>query len=1083
MIAPRPALSALLGAAALLAVSVAPRRELRAAETTAPPPLLAEPALSPDGSEIAFVSGGDIWTVPAEGGTARLLVSDPASESRPLFSPDGRRLAFSSTRAGGAPEIHVLSLDSGEIRRLTYDDASEALDGWSADGKWVYYSSNGFEVSRMNDVCRVSADGGTPAAFLGSRYVNENMAAPSPDGQALAFVGRGFPQWWRRGSSGIDRSALWLRREGAPPRFERLTDGGARDSWPLWAPDGRGLYFVSDRGGPQNVWFRPLDGPARAVTTFRDGRVLWPTIALRTGRIAFERDFRVWTLDPASGQAAPVAIALRGAPARRAIEHQSLTSRFDGLALSPDGKKVAFVARGDVYAASAKDGGEAERVTTTPAAEVDPVWAGDTRLVYGSERDGATRLYTYDFTRKAERLLTAGPGDAGPRVSPKGTEVAFVRDGKELRVVDLASGTERLAASGLFERHPFVGRRDIAWSPDGKHLAYFAVGDRRFTNVWIAPSAGGEARAATFLANVGGNSVSWSPDGTFLLFTTGQRTESGQLARVDLVPRVPRFREDQFRDLFREEPPPALNPPGRTPAAPRASPEASPAPSPSPSPAAAGKEKPVEVVFDGLRQRLSLLPTGVDAGDQVISPDGKWVVMVATAAGQTNLFVYSLDELSKEDPVARQLTATPGDKADPAFTPDGKEVFYLDQGRIHVVPLDGKPRPLAVTAERDTDFDEEKGVLFAQAWTYLRDHFHDPGFHGVDWAAVREAYAPRVAAARIGDELRRTLNLMVGELDASHLGVQVPGGTVPVVIGRTGLRFDRAELESSGRLRIAEVVPNGPADVSRGLHVGDVVTAVDGTRVDRHTSFDALLQHRIGKRTTLTVAPAAGGAAREVVLRPVNAATEKSLLYRHWVEGRRGEVRAASRGRLGYVHLFDMSAGSLAQFHVDLDAENLTREGVVVDVRNNNGGFVNVYAIDVLARREYLKMKQRGLPEGPARTILGQRALERPTILVTNQDALSDAEDFTEGYRAHGLGKVVGEPTAGWIIYTWNQPLVDGSLVRLPRMTVTTASGEVMERRPRPVDVPVEQPIGDGAPDAPLETAVRELLGQLDASR
>jgi C-terminal processing protease CtpA/Prc len=181
--------------------------------------------------------------------------------------------------------------------------------------------------------------------------------------------------------------------------------------------------------------------------------------------------------------------------------------------------------------------------------------------------------------------------------------------------------------------------------------------------------------------------------------------------------------------------------------------------------------------------------------------------------------------------------------------------------------------------------------------------------------------------------------------------------------------------------------------------------------------------------------------------------------------------------------MFDMSAGSLAQLSLDLDAENVTRDGVVVDVRNNNGGFVNVYAIDVLARRDYLQMKQRGLPAGPARTILGQRALGRPTILVTNQDALSDAEDFTEGYRSLGLGKVVGEPTAGWIIYTWNQPLMDGSLVRLPRMTITTAAGEPMEGRPRPVDVPVDQPVGDGAEDAPLLAAVRELLRQVDSGR
>jgi Tol biopolymer transport system component/C-terminal processing protease CtpA/Prc len=1077
----------------IVALAAAPRPEARAADGAAAPALLGEPSLSPDGSEIAFVSGGDIWTVPVAGGAARLLVSDPATEARPLYSPDGRRLAFTSTRGGGAPEVYVLDLEGGALRRLTYDDAPEVLDGWSPDGRWVYFSTPGHDISRMNDVYRVPAEGGTPTPVVSGRYVNESMSALSPDGQRLAFVGRGFTQWWRRGSSHIDHSALWLRREGRPPRYERLTDGTARDSWPMWAPDGRGFYFVSDRGGIQNVWYRPLEGAPRAVTSFRDGRVVWPAIAARAGRIAFERDFGIWIVDTASGKTAAVPITLRGAAARRPLDHLSLTSRLSDLALSPDGKKVAFVARGDVYAASAKDGGDADRVTATDAAESDLTWSADSnRLIYASERDGVSRLYLYDYVKKTERPLSAGPGDAAPRVSPNGKEVAFTRDGREIRVVDVASGRERVAATGQFDRPPFIGRRDVAWSPDGKYLAYFAVGERLFSNVWIAPAAGGEARPASFLANVGGNAIAWSPDGTYLLFTTGQRTENGQLARVDLLPRVPRFREDQFRELFREETPPALAPSRPAPAA---SPAASPSPSPSPSPSSSSSPvatfpaatdkapKPVEIAFDGIRQRTSLLPVGVDAGDQVISPDGKWVVLIATAAGQSNLWVYPLDELAKEDPVARQLTSTPGDKADPAFSPDGKEVFYLDQGRIQVVPLDGRPRPLAVTAERDIDFDEETGAVYTQAWTYLRDNFHDAAYHGVDWTAVRAAYAPRVEASRTPDELRRTLNLMIGELDASHTGVLAPSGNTPSVIGRVGLSFDREELESSGRLRIASILPNGPADVTRALHVGDVVTAVEGAAVDRRTGFDALLQYRIGKRTALTVAPAAGGPAKEVVVRPTSMATEKGLLYREWVEGRRAEVARLSHGRLGYVHLFDMSGPSLTQLSLDLDAENVSRDGVVVDVRNNNGGFVNVYAIDVLARREYLQMTPRGLPTSPARTVLGQRALGRPTVLLTNQDSLSDAEDFTEGYRALGLGKVVGEPTAGWIIYTGNQALVDGSFVRLPRITITTAKGEPMEGHPRPVDVPVDQPLGDGAPDAQLEAAVRELTAQLGTKR
>jgi C-terminal processing protease CtpA/Prc len=217
------------------------------------------------------------------------------------------------------------------------------------------------------------------------------------------------------------------------------------------------------------------------------------------------------------------------------------------------------------------------------------------------------------------------------------------------------------------------------------------------------------------------------------------------------------------------------------------------------------------------------------------------------------------------------------------------------------------------------------------------------------------------------------------------------------------------------------------------------------------------------------------------VVRPISTQAEKDLVYRQWVEQQRAYVAKASNGRLGYVHIRDMSSQALDQLYLDLDTENHSRQGIVVDVRNNNGGFVNAYAIDVLARQSYLKMADRDEPPAPARIVLGQRSLEKPTILVVNRHSLSDAEDFTEGYRALKLGKVVGEPTAGWIIYTSNTTLIDGTSLRLPSTRVTTADGAQMEMFPRTVDIAVDKPVGEGpaGKDSQLDAAVRELVKQI----
>lgn len=1055
----------------------------------APAASLAEPSLSPDASEIAFVSGGDVWTVPAGGGEARLLVSHPATESRPMYSPDGRRIAFVSTRTGGG-DLYVLTFASGELKRITFDDANDQLDGWSRDGRWLYFSSTSRDIAGMNDVFRVSVDGGTPMPVAADRYVNEFFSAPSPDGATLAISARGIAsgQWWRRGRSHIDQSEIWLVRGPAgAPRYTRWSDGVGKELWPMWSADGATLYTVSDRTGAPNLWVRPLAGGAeRQLTSFRDGRVLWPAISADGRRIVFERDFHIWSLDTSTGAARELAITLRGAPAGPGVERQVMNGNFQELALSPDGRKVAFVARGEVFAAGSRDGGDAARVTTTPAAESQVAWAPDSRrIAYTSLRDGTPNLFLYDFgTRTETRLTRGGEGSHSPRFSPDGRRIAYVRAGRELRVMELGSGPDRVLATGLLQKVPITSDRPFAWSPDGRWIAYAAAGERLFLNVNVVPTAGGESRPVSFLANTNGNTVSWSPDGTFLLFETGQRTEPSQLARVDLLPRTPRFREDQFRDLFQQETPRAPGTPARPDSArpPRA--DAPPADSAAGDTTGRRRADPknVRIDFTDIRRRLSTLPVGVDVDYQTISPDGKWVAMIAESAGRQNLYLYSLDELSRDEPVAKQLTSTSGNKGDAYWTPDSKELFYLDGGRINSVSVDGgNPKPLSVSAELEVDFAQEKTAVFEQAWSYLRDHFYDERFHGVDWNATHAHYAPQVEGARTPDELRRILSLMVGELDASHLGVSAPPGTFTPSTGRLGVRWDPAEYERSGRLRVAEVVPLGPAAVAGGIAPGDYLLAVDGTPVGPHTNVDELLAFRIGRRVALRVSSTPGGPGREVAVRPVSAATEKGLLYRDWVERNRAYVERESGGRLGYVHMFDMSEASLQQLYVDLDAQNQARQGVVVDVRNNNGGFVNVYATDVFARRPYLLMTQRGYPAAPARAQLGQRALERPTVLVVNRHSLSDAEDFTEGYRALGLGKVVGEPTAGWIIFTWNVTLVDGSIVRLPRSRITTVSGETMEHSPRPVDVAADRPVGESyeGRDSQLDAAVRQLLSQL----
>lgn len=738
--------------------------------------------------EIAFVSGGDLWTAPAGGGEAHLLVSDPAEESRPLYSPDGSKLAFMSTRTGGG-DIYVLTFATGQLRRITYSDATSNLDGWSHDGEWLYFTSGATDVGGQGDILRVRATGGTPMEVSHERYMNEFESAPSPDGKQIALIAKGISsaQWWRDGHAHIDETEIWLKPVAGEGGYRKLVSADAKHAWPMWLPDGKALLFMCDKssdGGPGHENLCEADATSGAIqelTHFTSGRLLWPTISYDGKTVVFERNFGIWKADARTGKAEEIRITLRGVPSGPGVTHEAITA-WSGLGLSPDGKKIAVTGHGEVFAAGAKEGGEAQRLTHTEAEEMDPRWEADSnKVVYRSEREGgSSSLYEYDFTNNKERALTHGPAlDTSALPSPDGKMVAFIRNRKELRVLTLASAQEKVIATGeINEYQP----DSIAWSPDSKWVAYVPTGFDSFTNIWVVPSDGSApTREITFLAN-GQNAshLAWSPDGKYILFDTAQRAETPQLARVDLIPHLPQFREDQFRDLFRKQSTPGSpdlpNEPNEhqpgTPGAPeqpvgeeagldsnqeakpptqggaqaagRAAGQRTEAPKPVP---------PTKIVFEGLRERLTLLPLGnLGVRYPVISPDGKTLAFLAETAGEQNIYTYSLDELAAEPPSPKQLTSTRGSKRDLAFTPDSKTIFFLEgssergagaaaggeNGGVRSVLVESRAvKPLSLRASMDVDFEQEKMVVFEEAWSTLNQRFFRGDFNGRNWTALK----------------------------------------------------------------------------------------------------------------------------------------------------------------------------------------------------------------------------------------------------------------------------------------------------------------------------------------------------------
>ncbi|MDW8147259.1 MAG: LpqB family beta-propeller domain-containing protein [Roseiflexaceae bacterium] len=1076
-------------------------------------PYFRAPSIDPAGARIAFVYAGDIWLVAASGGRAERLTAHSANHMLPRWSPDGSAIAFTSSRTGQG-DVYVLPLNGGEVRRLTYHEAQSAVECWSPDGAAIYFTSQ--RERQGTAIYRIAATGGTPVLWIAQPYERLGTVAVSPCGRWLAFSLMRDP-WWRRGPNPYGGAELWVV-SNAPDAddFYQLSNAPGLNYCPMWSPDSQTIFFVSDRDGCENLWVVPRQGGvAERITAFRNGRLLWPSISADGKMIAFERDFGVWTLDLTTGAAMRVLIQVHQDAKTTPVRVQTYTRDVDELALSPDGKKVAFTVRGKIFADFAdketerdQRQGPAYRVSQTAFRDSDIAWSPDSRcLVYVSDRHGDEEVYRYDFPARCETRLTHRPKrKSAPCFSPDGRWIAYASGDDEIRLIDLVSGEDR-----PFVRARFVFGASFAWSPDSRWLAFCAQDERFFSNLYVQHIEEEQAHQISFLSNLQAAGPLWSPDGRFIIFTTGQYRAELQVARIDLQPQSPMFHEAEFERLF--EPPAhdhrgeqsASYPP--TPSlirAHHADTDREPKPSVVPGikpdtvsnrpsvqhnvpsrPSGRASSPEVTIVFSGIERRLRLLtPPQMDAIALCISPDGRDLVCSATVAGRQNLWVLPLDE-SRADQGPRQLTSTPGAKSHAWFTPDGRHLYFLDGGAIAVRKFPkGEQTTLAISAEVVVDFAQEKRQIFEECWRLLRDCFYDERFRGIDWDAMHERYAPLIRGAQTTYEVYLLINLMVGELRSSHVRLFRSDGSGGQD-GYLGISIDPVEYLRNGRFRVAKVIPDSPAAVARdgALQPGEVVLAVNGAPLTPNASLDALLQRTAGRRVILRVATPAGE-QRDVEVRPVSAEQYDWLRYRAWVLENEQIVHRASNGRIGYLHIRKMNYDAYQQFLTDLDVEMHNKEGLVVDIRFNSGGHTATFILDVLMRRSVLFSAFRNRSVANSSHIFGNRVLNKPTILVTNELTSSNAETFAELYRRQGMGKIVGKPTAGAVVGAFTRRLIDGSSLQLPQLRVTTPEGEDLEGCGRPVNVDVPLQLGAWryGRDAQLEAAARTLLADLDAA-
>lgn len=1057
---------------------------------------LRQPALSADGSRIAFTSGGDIWIAPSTGGTAQRLTAHSNVDAYPIFSPDDRYLAFASYRTGGG-NIYVTDFNADHLpRQITWHSSSAPPQAWSPDSEWIYFTGRYDGLSGA--IYKVRRSGGQPIEVARLSMETFYGIAVSPDGGSIVFCNNG-DAWWRKGPNPAQSSDLWLLQDG---KFHKLTNGNGRNIRPMWNAGGDGIYYLSNNDGVENIYYLDLNTQqqAIAVTTFTDGRLTRPAISADGSTMTFERQFQLWKMEVGSGLAKPIRLKLDRDEKRNPVNYYEFRSGIREFALSDDRKKVAFSIRGNLFAdivekdAKKRDSGLSFALPSSGCREEMVHWHPESKEVfYISDREGEPQIYAYNFVSREERKITnRGAAKYSPQVSPDGKWLAFINGQQEIRLIELASGRNRkFIADQLFISLP--DPTDFSWSPDSQWIAFVASDEKFFSNIYVQKLGWKTPRQLTFLSNLSAYNPMWSRDGKYLLFNSGQYRAEGQIVLVELKSPQVNFKEDHFHDLFSEkndkdkDQSESANGKGDDSA------ENSNADGGQKNGKKEKKDKEekivkTEIAFEGIKQRIRFLTDyRINAWLHGISPDSRLAVFSAVTFGETGLWAIKLDPEKRHLQPSFLVNAIP--RGNVSFTKDAKKMYYLSGGRLNKLALtsdgekSGNPSKISILAPLTIDFHRDKKHIFDEAWRLLNAHFYDAGHHGADWKKVKRRLQPVVEGIQVRDELVELLNLMVGELNASHLGAGAWQGYAPD--SYHGLLFDQQELEKNGFFRIAHVLAESPAALVEEPPVpGEYLLQINGEKLKAETNNMAqLMHHQAGRKTALLIGKKPGGKPeRTIYVKPVAADEHYQLQYRIWKLRNQQYVDQRSAGKLGYVHIPAMSHSAYMAFLTDLDTEVHRRQGVVIDIRFNGGGHIAPFILDVLSRKAYALSSWRGGAQNSDTHFAGSRILALPTILLTNEHSGSNAEVFSEGYRQLSLGKVVGKPTMGAVIWTSGVMLKDGITFRVPRFKSATLYGENTEGKGRPVDIDVDRDLSEdqAGSDSQLDAAVDQLLKDIE---
>ncbi len=1040
------------------------------------------PAISPDGKTIAFGYKGDIYTVAATGGTAMPLTIHEAQDMMPVWSHDGKSIAFASDRNGNF-DVFVMPANGGTPVRITYNSASDYPFDFSPDDKQIIFgSARNVQVTNVRfysprlfqNLYTVSVTGGRPILLSGAGM---ERAHYNSKGSEIIFEDRkGYEDPWRKHHTSSVTRDVWTMNVKSGT-YKKITDFEGEDREPVYSSDDEAVYYLSEKNGNQNIYKKMLRATTaeRQLSTFKTNPVRHLSIS-KNNTLCFTNDGDIYTMTD-DDLPKKLAIQIYNDGRQNAEKNITVNSNVGSFALSPNGKEIAFVTRGEVFVTSV-DGTQTKRITNTPQQERMVAWAPDGRsLIYAAERNDNWDIYTSSIVRKEEPyfyaatllkeepLIATSAEEFLPKYSPDGKEVAYLENRNLLKVYNIASKRTRTLIPKGQNYSYSDGDLDFNWSPDGKYV----IADDEFFGFGASHAAiikvdGSGTTMHPINSGFGEDNIKWAMGGKLMTWTNnkeGRRSLAFQGNKeVDIYGAfLDAAAYDEFKlskddySLFKDS---TVHKKDST----------------EKKDSALKKWTPDFANIDNRKMRLTINSSSIS--DYAVTPDGSKIYYLAAFEKGYDLWVT--EPRTHDTKILAKLSGSPSGIA---ISKDGKNVFVTNNGSLLKIDDSGKSTPINISAEMVWNASKEREYIFDHAWRQVKAKFYDPTIHGIDWNMIKATYAKFLPHINNNYDFQELLSEMLGELNASHTGGRyTPQPVNPDATAALGLLYD--ETFSGNGLKITEVITGGPADKTASkLKAGVIIEKIDGESITDKDDWAILLNRKTGKNTLLSIYDAKNNIRFEEAVRPISFIEESALMYKRWVKLMYDKVNKLSGGKVGYVHVQGMNDGSYRTVVDEVMGRNKNKQALIVDTRFNGGGWLHNDLNTFLSGTAYLGFAPQGNKVPPTEPM---DRWQNPSCVLMSEGNYSDAYIFPYAYKANKLGKLIGMPVPGTGTAVWWETQIDPTIVfGIPMVATIGKENRPTENLQVEPDIRVPLSYEDllSGNDTQLDAAVKEMLKEI----